>query len=122
MVTGLEDRAPGAQVVVVTYPQLVPARGTCDELPLATGDYPYAREVNAALSSALARGGRRAGADVVDVLALSDGHDVCSEEPWVNGRVTDGGRALAFHPLAVEQQAVADALVGIVEQGQAEAS
>ena len=111
VVAGVRDRAPRAQVVVVTYPQLVPASGSCEELPLATGDYAYAREVIAALSTAIARGARAAGADVVDALRLSRGHDVCSDEPWVNGAETDPARALALHPFAEEQQAVADAVV-----------
>ena len=38
----------------------------------------------------------------------SRGHDVCSDDPWVNGAVTQPTRALAYHPFAVEQQAVAD--------------
>ncbi|HCB06148.1 MAG TPA: GDSL family lipase, partial [Nocardioides bacterium] len=37
-------RAPGAEVLVVGYPQLVPAQGTCPELPLASGDYSYVRD------------------------------------------------------------------------------
>ena len=36
----------------------------------------------------------------VDLYALSRGHEVCSDEPWVNGRETDQARALAFHPFA----------------------
>ena len=33
----VQDRAPHAEVLLVGYPQLVPASGTCPELPLAGG-------------------------------------------------------------------------------------
>lgn len=114
IVTGVQQRAPQAEVVVVTYPQLLPRTGTCEEAPLAKGDYPYVRRVNTVLSQSLAAGAEAAGAEVVDLLAMSRGHDVCSDEPWVNGVQTDPQRALAFHPFAVEQEAVADAIVELV--------
>ena len=40
---GIHDRAPQARVVLVGYPQPVPAEGTCQILPIAKGDYPYVR-------------------------------------------------------------------------------
>ncbi len=99
---------------MVTYPQLLPAEGTCEEALLAEGDYPYVRRVIAELSTALRRGARAADADVVDVLRMSRGHDLCSDDPWVNGARTEPTRALAFHPFAAEQRAVADAVVDLV--------
>ena len=41
----------------------------------------------------------------------SAGHDICGDDPWINGRVTSADRALAYHPLAVEQQADADLIL-----------
>ena len=40
--------------------------------------------------------------------AVSTGHEVCSSDPWVNGSTTDESAALAFHPFAAGQEAVAD--------------
>lgn len=114
VVTGIRGRSPQAEIVVVTYPQLVPPSGTCEAIPIAQGDYPLAREVNRALSDALAAGARAGGARVLDVFRLSRGHDLCSDDPWVNGPRTDPGAALAFHPFAAEQQAVAAALEKLV--------
>ena len=51
------------------------------------------------------------GSTYVDVWAASQGHDICSEDPWVNGAVTDQQRAAAYHPFAEEQAAVADLVV-----------
>ena len=107
VVAGIRDRAPKARVVVVGYPQIIPDHGTCKKLlPLATGDYAYARHVNEGLARAVERGARRADT-YVDVFAHSAGHDICAERPWINGRDTDASRALAFHPFAKEQAAVA---------------
>ncbi|WP_395690460.1 SGNH/GDSL hydrolase family protein [Nocardioides sp.] len=107
VVRGVRARAPQARVLVVGYPQIVPAAGTCDLLPIAAGDYPFARRVNVGLTEAVRAGARRAHAEYVDVWAASAGHDICAAEPWVNGRVTRIGTALAYHPFAVEQREVA---------------
>ena len=39
------------------------------------------------------------------MYAASRGHDICSSDPWVNGRVTDRQRALAYHPFAAGMRA-----------------
>jgi lysophospholipase L1-like esterase len=108
VVAGVRSRSPHARVVVVGYPQIVPESGICDDLPLATGDYPFARRVNEGLAEAVRQGAEDAHADYVDVWAASAGHDICADDPWINGRVTSAARALAYHPLAVEQEHVAE--------------
>jgi hypothetical protein len=45
------------------------------------------------------------------VAKASRGHDLCADDPWVNGSVTDQKRAAAYHPFAEEQVAVADLVV-----------
>jgi lysophospholipase L1-like esterase len=106
-VAGIRARAPKAKVVVVGYPQIIPSRGSCpDLLPLAIGDYPFARRVSAGLAAAVKRGARDA--TFVDLFGPSAGHDICSSDPWINGANTDPARALAFHPFAAEQQAAAE--------------
>src|SRR4051812_19744347 len=61
VIAGIRDRAPSATVVVVGYPQLIPDRGICPQLlPLATGDYAYARRISAGLDAAVRAGSRRA--------------------------------------------------------------
>ena len=71
--TGILDRAPGADVVLVGYPQLVPERGTCDILPLAAGDYAYVRELTDALGAATAKAAADAGVAYADVLGRARG-------------------------------------------------
>ena len=103
----VERRSPDARVLAVGYPQIVRAGSPCPELPLAAGDYAYAERVNRALTDAVRGAARAAGVTYVDVWAASRGHDICSDQPWVNGSVTDQSAAAAYHPFAVEQRAVA---------------
>lgn len=111
VVAGIRERSPHAKVVVVGYPQILPPSRTCpDLLSLATGDYAYARRINEALAQAVKQGARQADG-YVDVFRASRGHDICSDDPWINGKTTDISRALAFHPFAAEQRAVADLLL-----------
>jgi lysophospholipase L1-like esterase len=112
----VERRAPHAQVLVVGYPQLAPAQGACpDLLPLASGDLPFARRLNKALTDNLARAARRTDTAYVDVWRASAGHDVCTDRPWVNGQQAVVGGAIPFHPLPAGQEAIADLVVAAVE-------
>lgn len=108
VVRGVRERSPEARILMIGYPQLVPGSGTCDLLPLAEGDYPFARAVNEGLNQAMSDAAEVTDAEYVDVWEPSAGHDICADEPWVNGRVTSAATALAYHPLAVGQEAVAE--------------
>ncbi len=108
--------APRATVVLVGYPRLVSEAGGCRQFPIDASDVPAAQRLEKALRDALAGAARRAGVDFLDTYALSAGHEICADDPWVNGRRTDESRALAFHPFAEGQQAVADALVVLLTE------
>ncbi len=99
--------SPQAKVLLVGYPQIVNADNVCSKLPLAKGDYAYAERVNRALTEAVEGAAKASGSTYVDVWSASQGHDVCSDDPWINGTVNDQKRAARFHPFAVEQEAVA---------------
>jgi hypothetical protein len=116
-VTEIQRRAPRAQVLLVGYPQLAPARDGCPErLPLASGDVSFAREVNKTLTDNLARAARRTGTTYVDVWSASEGHDICAADPWVNGQTWQEGGAVPFHPLPAGQQGVADLVLAAVDR------
>ncbi|HET6626424.1 MAG TPA: SGNH/GDSL hydrolase family protein [Nocardioidaceae bacterium] len=111
----VQTRAPRATVLLVGYPRLTPATGTCPKLlPLARGDYRLAEHVAASLSTSMSHAAEQVGAGFIDVYAASAGHDICAAEPWVNGRLTDQEAALAFHPFSTQMQAVADLVVARV--------
>jgi lysophospholipase L1-like esterase len=107
----VQRRAPHAAVVLVGYLRLAPEHGTCRGLPLAAGDYPEGRRIASTLNQALARAAAQTSTTYVDAYALSKGHDICSADPWVNGRQTRQDVALAYHPLEAGMRAVARQLV-----------
>lgn len=111
VVEAVRDRSPRARILLVGYPQIVPASGTCDLLPLADGDYAFARSVTERLNAAVRRAADETSVEYVDLWGPSADHDICADDPWVNGRVTSGETALAYHPLAAGQRAAADAVL-----------
>jgi lysophospholipase L1-like esterase len=113
LLTEVHRGAPHARLLLVGYPQPVPAKGSCPELPLATGDYPFVRAQWQALDDAMRKAAAASGATFVEVMGPSEGHDICAgDDAWVNGVQAVPGVAAAYHPLAREQVAVA----GLVEQ------
>ncbi|MGH3361075.1 MAG: SGNH/GDSL hydrolase family protein [Nocardioides sp.] len=109
----IRTRAPQARVLVVGYPHIFPESGTCPRrVPLAAGDFGFAAATVRLLSEALGRAARSSGAEYVDLLPVSRGHDVCSDDPWISS-VED---VVPLHPLAPEQRAVADLLVKLVRE------
>lgn len=109
------ESAPAAMVVVVGYPDLVPDSGTCPALPLAPGDYRLVDDATLRLTEALER--QASGRDLVyvDVHTASQGHDVCADDPWVNGSEVAPDGTIPFHPFATEQTAVAELVVDAAE-------
>ena len=110
----VKERAPEATVVLVGYPRLVDERASCRRMPLTDGDRRFLARVEAGLRDAMAAAARRTDAEFVDMHAASRGHEICSDDPWVNGIRTDSKRALAFHPFATGQRAVAEHVVELV--------
>jgi lysophospholipase L1-like esterase len=112
LLVAVQRRAPDATVLLVGYPQLVPATGRCADLPLARGDYGYVREGLELLDQSLRRAAEDAGATYVDVWSASEGHDICAgDDAWVNGATGKPGVAAFYHPFERAQRAIADLVV-----------
>lgn len=111
----IAEDAPDAEVVVVGYPDLVPESGTCPQLPLDPADYPLVDDATAQLNGALERQATERSLTFLDLAAPSQGHDICSEDPWVNGSEMVPGDAIPYHPFVTEQTAVADLLAEATE-------
>ncbi len=110
-------RSPEARILVVGYPRIAPADGTCPRLlPLATGDTRTAFRIAEGLRRAMEQAARATGGEFVDMHSASRRHDVCARTPWVNGRFTDRSAALAFHPLAAGMRAVAARIVTRIQR------
>jgi len=103
----IHHAAGHARVVVVGYPRLLPARGTCPGAPFATGDYPFARHVGVLLNRSLRRAAAAHHAAYVGTYGVSRGHDVCAgARAWINGP-QNTAEAAAFHPFEKGERGMA---------------
>ncbi len=115
VLSAVKERAPDAQVVMVGVPQLVPESGTCPELPLPAEEYPYFHRAFEELSETMADAADEADVPFVDLLGPSEGHDICAgDDAWVLGNADRPNAGIAYHPLVVEHQAVAELVVDAV--------
>ena len=103
----IRQRAPNARIIVVGYPQILGNSGACAKYQVAAGDVAYINELNTKLNATVEAAASKAGVEYLDIAQASMDHGICSASPWINGRTTIPGIALAMHPFAVEEQAVA---------------
>ena len=105
-------KAPKAEILLVGYPRLMPASGTCDAAPYAAGDVAWIASLESDLAASLAAAARAHGVTFVPMYRRSKGHDVCSgDDAWVNGMDPPSGDGLVLHPNAAGEKAIADAVV-----------
>jgi lysophospholipase L1-like esterase len=107
----VRTKAPQARVAILGYPWIVPAKavsGCFAKLPIATGDVPYLRALQAHLNAVVARAAEETGSTFVDLSAVSDGHDACqaSGTRWVEPVLFGSGAAPA-HPNALGETKMA---------------
>ena len=102
-------RAPHARVAILGYPWILPATGGCfDRMPVAEGDVPYLRGVQATLNDAVRRAAAATGATYVDMNAVSNGHDACQPlgVRWIEP-VLQGTNPVIVHPNALGESQMA---------------
>jgi lysophospholipase L1-like esterase len=112
IVDTVQRRSPSAVVVLMTYPQVLPASGICATIGIGAQDADLMRRVAARLAQATRDAAFRSKSLLVDMAALSVGHDACSIAPWVNGNAPSDGAM--FHPNRAGARAAADALQRLV--------
>lgn len=112
----IANRAPDARIIAVGYPQLLADGSSCpDVFPLAKDDFAFVGESYDQLNATLAAAAEEADVDYVDVAAASEGHDICSDDPWINGdRQDKESGAAAYHPMPAEQAAVAELILDLL--------
>jgi lysophospholipase L1-like esterase len=102
---GIHERAPQATVVVVGYLRILPpSEGCWPVVPFARGDVPYFDGVEHQLNSMLAAQAAANNATFVNPDVL--GHDVCSDDKYVEGLIPESLSA-PVHPNANGQAYVA---------------
>jgi hypothetical protein len=102
-------KASGARVAILGYPWIMPASGGCfDKMPIAQGDVPYVRGIQATLNDAVRRAAAATGATYVNLNTVSNGHDACQPigVRWVEP-VLQGTNPVIVHPNALGESAMA---------------
>ncbi|HEU5062259.1 MAG TPA: SGNH/GDSL hydrolase family protein [Solirubrobacterales bacterium] len=105
----VHERAPRAKVAILGYPWIMPASGGCfDKMPVAEGDVPYLRGIQATLNHAVRRAAAATGSTYVNLNLVSDGHDACKPigVRWVEP-VLQGTNPVIVHPNALGEREMA---------------
>ncbi|MDN4173275.1 SGNH/GDSL hydrolase family protein [Nocardioides sp. SOB77] len=111
--TDVRERAPRARVGVLGYPWILPAEGSCfGRMPVAEGDVPYLRSLQATLNDAVRRAAEATGATYVDLAGVSEGHDACQPAGtrWIEP-VFGGTNPVVVHPNAFGEEQMAAAAI-----------
>ncbi|MGY1802420.1 SGNH/GDSL hydrolase family protein [Blastococcus sp. SYSU D00922] len=101
--------APRAKVAILGYPWILPRTGGCfDRMPVAEGDVPYLRSLQATLNDAVRRAAAATGVTYVDMNRVSEGHDACAPigVRWIEP-VLQGTNPVVVHPNALGEQEMA---------------
>ncbi|WP_035850535.1 SGNH/GDSL hydrolase family protein [Kitasatospora azatica] len=109
----IHARSPQAKVLLVGYPSVLPAdASSCAwRQPVTVGDVAYLHGVLEQLNGMLAQTAAANGATFVDTATPTQGHDVCSDDRWIEGALP-GSPAVPFHPNATGEQVMASAVLG----------
>lgn len=108
----IREKAPEAKVMLVGYPAVLPENeNDCKgQQPITVGDAAFLRDVVKDLNSMLAGEAQAAGATYVDTYTPSIGHDICSEDRWIEG-IIPREPTVPVHPNARGEEAMADAVL-----------
>ncbi|HEY6552100.1 MAG TPA: SGNH/GDSL hydrolase family protein, partial [Vicinamibacteria bacterium] len=109
-------KAPAAEVAILGYPWIMPASGGCFlKMPVAKGDVPYVRGIQAALNDAVRRAALATGATYVDMNAVSNGHDACQPlgVRWIEP-VLLGTNPVVVHPNALGEREMAAQAIAVL--------
>ena len=112
-------KSPTADVAILGYPWILPRTVGCfDKMPIATGDVPYLRGIQATLNDAVRRAAATTGSTYVDLAQVSDGHDACRPigERWVEP-VLQGTNPVIVHPNALGESRMAEQTMRVLHLG-----
>lgn len=110
----LRQREPAAAIVIVGYPRLFAATGSCGRFtPEMVADMNrLADQLNHVIKQSAADIGVR----YVDVTTALKGHEMCTKDPWIIGVGVKASLQEEGHPNARGQLAIADIVRRYIEQ------
>lgn len=109
-------KAPRAKVAILSYPWILPSSGGCyPQMPVARGDVPYLRHLQATLNDAVRRAAAATGAKYVDLNVVSNGRDACKPigVRWVEP-VAAGTNPVIVHPNALGEAKMAAQVIKVL--------
>jgi lysophospholipase L1-like esterase len=107
--TAVRAKAPVARVAILGYPWIMPSSGGCfTKMPIAQGDVPYVRGIQATLNDAIGRAAAATGSTYVNLSTVSNGHDACQPPGirWIEP-VLQGTNPVIVHPNALGESEMA---------------
>jgi lysophospholipase L1-like esterase len=117
--SAVRAEAPEAEVAILGYPWILPPTGGCfDRMPVAEGDVPYLRSLQATLNDAVRRAAAETGVTYVDMAEVSEGHDACAPlgVRWVEP-VLQTTNPVVVHPNALGEAAMAEQTMAVLGLG-----
>lgn len=117
--TAVREKAPHARVAILGYPWILPPTGGCfPQMPVATGDVPYLRDLQATLNSAVQRAAAATGVTYVDMSVISNGHDACKPigVRWIEP-VLFGTNPVIVHPNKLGESRMAAQTMAVLHLG-----
>ena len=112
-------KAPSARVAILGYPWIMPATGGCfPQMPVASGDVPYVRGIQATLNDAVRRAAAATGATYIDFSTVSEGHDACQPigVRWIEPALL-GTNPVIVHPNALGESQMAAQTMAVLGLG-----
>jgi lysophospholipase L1-like esterase len=111
-------KAPSAEIAILGYPSILPAAGGCfPQMPVAVGDVPYLRSLQATLNDAVRRAAKASGVTFVDLSRVSEGHDACQPigVRWIEP-VLLGTNPVIVHPNALGEKQMAAQTMAVLRR------
>ena len=112
VVAEVHKRAPQARLVIVDYITILPPSGACPAIVHSLEDADNSRAIGKRLTEITARVAHDTGTDLIAASKLTQGHDACAADAWVNGYPEPGKpfSGTPFHPRLAAMTAITDAL------------
>ncbi|MDA8372114.1 MAG: SGNH/GDSL hydrolase family protein [Nocardiopsaceae bacterium] len=134
LIAEIRVRAPDARILVLGYPRLFPAEPTGMYYTLTVTDQQWLNRMTKRFNEQIKEAAAEADAEIVDdrqvgsveyidVYNSLEGHEVGTEEPWLNGVLLadlTGGITIdrsTFHPNALGQSAFGDRVSDQIDDG-----
>jgi lysophospholipase L1-like esterase len=115
----VQAKASRARVAILGYPWIMPASGGCfDKMPVAEGDVPSVRGIQATLNDAIRRAAAATDATYVNFNKVSNGHDACQPLGirWIEP-VLQGTNPVIVHPNALGEAEMAAQTIKVLGLG-----